>query len=85
MSGGVVYEGFLPARNKDKTAFGIAYGAVSEDLQGKDFELLMELSYIIHISKWLRIQPDIQYIVHPGGSGEIPNALVLGVQLGTDI
>jgi len=85
LSGGMVYEGFLPTRDKDKTAIGIAYGAVSEDLRGKDFELLMELSYIFHLKKWLRIQPDIQYIVHPGGSGEIPNALVIGVQLGTNI
>ena len=85
LSGGMVYEGFLPSRDKDRTAIGITYGAVSEDLRGKDFELLMELSYIFHLKKWLRIQPDIQYIVHPGGSGEIPNALVIGVQLGTNI
>jgi carbohydrate-selective porin OprB len=27
-------------------------------------------------------QPDLQYIVHPGGAGRIDNALLLGVQLG---
>lgn len=28
------------------------------------------------------IQPDLQYIVHPGGTDEVANALVLGMQVG---
>jgi len=27
------------------------------------------------------VQPDLQYIINPGGTGKIPNALVLGFQL----
>jgi len=27
------------------------------------------------------VQPDVQYIVKPGGSSAIPNALVAGVQV----
>jgi carbohydrate-selective porin OprB len=30
----------------------------------------------------LFIQPDLQYIIQPGGTGRRDNALVLGVQLG---
>ena len=30
---------------------------------------------------WLQVQPDLQYIINPGGTGKIPNALVLGFQL----
>jgi carbohydrate-selective porin OprB len=29
----------------------------------------------------MQVQPDLQYIVNPGGTGKIPNALVLGFQL----
>ena len=47
--------------------------------------MLIEATYIIELTKWLSIQPDLQYIVHPGGSGEIPNALVIGFQLAVDI
>lgn len=43
-------------------------------------EIALEWSYIIALAPWLRIQPDIQYIIRPGGTGRIPNALVLGFQ-----
>lgn len=51
----------------------------------KDYELMMELTYILQATPWLQIQPDAQWIVHPGGSSDIPNALVLGMQLAVDI
>jgi porin len=54
-------------------------------LENKDYELMLELTYIIQATPWLQIQPDAQWIVQPGGSSDIPNALVLGVQLGVDI
>ena len=85
LSGGLVYEGLIPNRNLDTVAFGIAYGSISNDLEGKDYEMAMELTYIIQATPWLQIQPDVQWIVHPGGSSEIPNALVIGMQLGVDI
>jgi carbohydrate-selective porin OprB len=27
------------------------------------------------------VQPDLQYIINPGGTGKVPNALVVGFQL----
>ena len=85
VSGGLVYQGLFNARDHDKTAFAVVYGKVSDDLKSKDFELLFELTHILEITSWLNIQPDIQYIVHPGGSGEIPDALVIGVLMAVDI
>ncbi|MEQ9620194.1 MAG: carbohydrate porin [Deltaproteobacteria bacterium] len=85
LSWGFVYEGLFPGRDEDNAAFGMAYGAVSNDLEGKDFEIALEGTYIFQISRWLDIQPDVQYIVHPGGSGSIPNALVVGVMLSVDL
>jgi len=32
-----------------------------------------------------KIKPDVQYVIKPGGTGEIPNALVLGFQLSVSI
>jgi porin len=85
VSGGLVYQGLFKPRDRDKTALAFAYGRVSDNLQDKDFEILFEATHIIEITNWVDIQPDIQYIVHPGGSGEIPDALVVGVMLAVDI
>ncbi len=85
ISGGFVYRGLFPNRNDDMTAFGFAYGSLSDDLENKDYELMLELTYIIQATPWLQIQPDVQWIVHPGGSSDIPNALVIGFQLAVDI
>lgn len=51
----------------------------------QDFEMVLEWMYKIQLTQWLNIQPDIQYVIQPGGTGEIPNALVLGFQLGVSI
>jgi porin len=32
------------------------------------------------VTKWFTFQPNVQFVVRPGGTGTIPNALVLGLQ-----
>ncbi len=39
----------------------------------------------IQITKFAFIQPDIQYVINPGGTNSIPNALVLGAQIERDV
>jgi len=85
ISGGFVYGGLFPNRNDDNTAFGFAYGSLSDDLDNKDYELMLELTHTFQATPWLQIQPDMQWIVHPDGSSDIPNALVLGMQMVVDI
>ena len=46
------------------------------------YELSYELGYRVNMTKFAYIQPDMQWIVNPGGTGNIPNALVLGAQMG---
>ena len=74
---------------------GVAYGAFSSELARSQrdarsagsgagiqkYEVALELTYIVQATRWLQVQPDLQYIVSPGGTGKIPNALVLGFQL----
>jgi porin len=84
-STGMVYEGLFPSRDTDTTSFGFSYGNVSKDLIGQDFEILMELSHIFNITPWLSVQPDIQYVIHPGGSSQIPNAFVIGFALDVNL
>jgi porin len=35
-----------------------------------------------HASPFAYIQPDLQWVLNPGGKGNILNALVLGAQMG---
>jgi len=83
-SGGFGYKGLLPSRGKDATVLGLLVGFFSDDLPGQDYEMIVELSYNIHVAKWLAVQPDIQYVINPNGTHDIDNALVFGVRLEAD-
>lgn len=65
-------------------AFGAAYSKISGDaadadrdaqmllpdpsLPARDHELVFEVSYTAQVTPWWTLQPDFQYIVHPGGN-----------------
>ena len=58
---------------------------MSTDLFGtkpQTYEAVAEMNYWIQVTDWCTIVPDIQYIIRPDGTGKIPNALVLGAQIG---
>jgi porin len=80
-SGGLVYQGILRSRPKDITALGAYIGAFSQDLPGQRVETVFELTHSMPLTRWLTVQPDIQYIIHPSGRSSISNALVIGTQL----
>lgn len=44
-------------------------------------ETTVEFSYARPITGWLRMQPDIQYVTHPGWQAGVHNALVAGLRL----
>jgi porin len=37
-----------------------------------------ELTYSIRLAPCVALQPDIQYVLHPGGTQQYGNALVVG-------
>jgi carbohydrate-selective porin OprB len=50
---------------------------------GQDYEMVIELTYRFDLRKGaLFIQPDLQYIIQPGGTSRLANAIVLGAQFG---
>ena len=98
-TGGIVARGFLPSRPTDAAGFGIVYGHFSSDLHNaqereqlfqptagvQDYESVLECTYRFRFRKnALFFQPDIQYVIRPGGTGKIDNALVLGCQIGVN-
>jgi porin len=43
--------------------------------------MALEATYLMQITKWLSIQPDLQVIINPGGDKGLSNAFVLGGRL----
>jgi porin len=78
---GVSFTGFVPNRADDVFIAAFAYSAVSKGARGadrdnfdegnqtivRDREALLELTYIAKIIPGLTLQPDFQYVWHPGG------------------
>jgi len=94
LGGGLTYQGLLPGRDADVALLGLAYGGFSRDLRRsqagsptgqQDFEMVLEWAYIIQITPWLNVQPDFQFILKPGGTGKIPDALVVGAQIAVSL
>ncbi len=80
---GVVYTGL--ATSDDKVGLAYARNKFSphqSDSAGNSLnrEAITELSYQIPVQPYLRVQPDLQYISHPGGSSLNNNAWVIGVR-----
>jgi porin len=78
---GAVYRGLIPGRDKDALAFAAYYGSFSRDLPGQSSEAVLELTYTLALTPWLTVQPDIQYVINPGGRSSVKNALVIGAQI----
>ena len=95
--------GFVPGRPADILGAAVTYANIApaarafdrdvnaaSGLQApvRDFEAVIELTYLAQVLPGLTLQPDVQYIIHPGGHVANPlgdglrpirNALVIGV------
>ena len=47
----------------------------------QDTEYNAELYYGVHVTDWLTVRPNLQYIKQPGGVDEVDNALVAGIKI----
>ena len=82
--GGLVYRGLVPQRGDDLSALGLYYGRFSDDLPGQSYELALEVNHRFQFAPFFYLTPAFQYIFNPGGTGEIPDAAVLGFELSID-
>lgn len=87
---GLVYTGLLPGREKDTAGIAFAYAGLTRGAAQTLFnegsrrvgeEMLLEATYSAQITPWLHVQPDAQYVMRPGGTGNLGNAFVLGGQV----
>jgi len=84
---GLSYKGLLPTRDDDTIGIGFGYAQLTNgarsSLQAEGSspigaEMVLEFTYQAKITRWLIIQPDLQYIINPGGTTDLNNALVIG-------
>jgi porin len=47
----------------------------------RETEYNFELNYGFHVTNWLTVRPNLQYVVQPGGVDKVDNALVAGLKI----
>jgi len=102
--GGLALTGFLPHRPNDQLGLAVAWsriGRAARDADAaaialgqlsvrRDYEAVVEATYQAQLGAHWQLQPDLQWIAHPGGhvplptvgraQQPIPDALVVGVR-----
>lgn len=105
VDGGLSFQGLVPGRPNDQFGFLGSYARISRQARAADFdvnyfnatfaparsyEAILEATYAFNVTNGVVLQPNVQYIVHPGGGAVDPrdplgvrairNALVAGVR-----
>ena len=89
LGGGLVYTGVTPGRADDQLGLSFASADFGERYRrsralagdvADNREVVVEASYDAVIAPWLRVQPDVQYVVNPGGVSRLADALVIGMR-----
>lgn len=84
---GLTYKGLIPTRDDDTLGIAFAYAQlgntarnslIDEGSAGVGAEMALEVTYQCQVTPWLVLQPDIQYIINPGGTQDFGNAFVIG-------
>ncbi len=89
LGGGLVYTGLIPGRDEDQAGLSVAvahngnkFKRASKDAGASvnSSETTLELSYRAQVNPWFAIQPDIQYVIHPGTDPAVDDAFVIGTR-----
>ncbi len=89
LGGGLTFTGPFPSRAQDIVGLAVAAarnGSHYERAQTAGGiptagETTLELTYLAAIGSWLTLQPDLQYVIHPGGTRTTRNAVVPGLRI----
>ena len=101
LNGGVTYKGVF-GRDDDTVGLGVGWARISDTTRSADGaaasdagfrpvrtgETVLELSYQAQLAPWWQVQPDLQYVLRPGGGiadpdrpgRRIGDAAILGVR-----
>jgi porin len=79
VGGGLTCTGFIKERYLDIAGLGVARADFSSRLSAKTQETSIELFYKLFVTRWMAVQPDVQYIINPNGA--LDDALAVGVRM----
>jgi porin len=95
---GLLYRGTFRGRDQDTIGLAVNQSRVSNILIAAQNQQNMvmpgtvdtqsvgetdiELNYRAQLTPWFAVMPNIQYVIHPNAVTQIPNAFVLGLQVG---
>lgn len=87
---GLTYKGLIPRRDKDTVGMAFGYAQLSngardslahEGASPVGAEMGLEFTYQAAITPWFVVQPDLQYVINPGVTSDLGNALVIGCRV----
>lgn len=86
---GLAFTGLLPGRDGDELGLAMASAhdggpwtraELASGIPAAETETTYEASYLAQVGGWLAVEPDIQYVVRPGATHALRNAVVLGAR-----
>ena len=102
---GLTFKGLLPGRELDVLGVAASYGRIGNAVHRldrdtvlftgierpiRDYEAVLEVTYQARVAPWWILQPDLQFVLRPGGhtaapvpappEQPIPNAVVVGLR-----
>jgi porin len=89
LGAGLMVQGLIPGRNEDRAGVAFAAARFASDFKRasstgrkwEDEEVALELTYLVQVSPWCYVQPDLQHVIHPGGDPDLDDATVVGVRV----
>ena len=83
---GIVAGGLIPSRENDRLGVYVSLAVLSDEPGAgfEDDELVIDAYYRAQLTGSIFVQPEVQYIINPGGAAGVDDALVLGIRAGID-
>lgn len=83
---GIQYDGLLPGRDADRwggAVYSVHASGPFRSMVNPAFtrETGFETYYLVQVSPWLAVTPNLQYIVNPGGSNAADDAIAVNLRL----
>jgi porin len=89
LGGGLTFTAPIPGRAQDMVGLAVAAARNGSHYERAETtagiptagETTVELTYLAPIGSWLAVQPDVQYVIHPGGTRATRNAVAPGLRI----
>ena len=100
IAAGLLYTGPFASRPADLLGFAVGETHVNSRIADEErlqnflgvqpvavqtSEWVSEVFYNVHVSHWLDLRPNVQYVLHPGGTAANAGDLIVGVRLAINL